>query len=368
MSALVSPPPAVPHAAVVPPQDAAGRLGAVDAARAVGILLIMAGHLPGLPEWLMRAIYSMHVPLFFWLSGWLLEPRRLAAPASAVAAGVGRSLLVPYGLFFLVSWLYWLATRGLGERAAKFAGVAWHDPWLGFLQGIGPAMPINPTLWFFPCLVVTVLAFHLSARAVGGRVGPGRAVLVALAAFGVLALVPAPAARWPWGLDIVPAALGFYALGHACRGLLPHLGTDGVRRAALAVLVGIGPVWAWAAARQGPVDLQHLAFGDGVPGFVAVALAGIACCVALGRLLPDVAPVRWLGRNTLILFPTHVLAYNLLSGVGKLVLGLSPAVMAGPAWQVALFAVTLAMSVPTVWVFRHVLARIDRALTPAPAG
>jgi hypothetical protein len=99
-------------------------------------------------------------------------------------------------VFFVVSWLNWLATRGLGERAARFAGVAWHDPWIGVLQGIGPAMSINPTLRFFPCLVATVLAFHLSARVAGGGLGPGRAVLVALASFGVLALAPAPAARW----------------------------------------------------------------------------------------------------------------------------------------------------------------------------
>jgi hypothetical protein len=93
----------VPGGAALPPREATGCLAAVDAARAAGILLIMAGHLPGLPDWLIRPIYSMHVPLFFWLAGWMLEPRRLAGSASGVAAGVGRSLLVPCALCSLSS-------------------------------------------------------------------------------------------------------------------------------------------------------------------------------------------------------------------------------------------------------------------------
>ncbi|MDR5790074.1 acyltransferase family protein [Caballeronia sp. LP003] len=48
----------------------------IDAARGIGIVLVVLGHAIGLPEWLFRVIYSCHMPLFFFLSGYLFNGKR----------------------------------------------------------------------------------------------------------------------------------------------------------------------------------------------------------------------------------------------------------------------------------------------------
>jgi acyltransferase len=207
------------------PLRAAARVDWVDGARAIGILLVMVGHLQALPTWLGQLIFSLHVPLFFWLSGWLCDP---AAGAGSARTGVGttlRRLAVPYALFFGLSWAYWMLTRGHPSRSVDHGALHWSEPWVGFVLGIGPQMIVNPTLWFFPCLIATTILFGLLARS-AARLGAGSAAAtaaIAVLAAALLAILPAPSARWPWGLDIVPSALLLFALGHACRIVWPVL-------------------------------------------------------------------------------------------------------------------------------------------------
>lgn len=360
MSALVHPP--QPTVALAP-TAAAARVDWMDGARAIGILLVMVGHLQGLPTWLGQLIFTMHVPLFFWLSGWLCDP---AAGVGSARTGVGatlRRLAVPYALFFGLSWAYWMLTRGHPGRSIDQGALHWSEPWVGFVLGIGPEMIVNPTLWFFPCLITTTIAFGLLARS-AARVGAGPAAAtaaIAVLAAALLAILPAPTARWPWGTDIVPSALLLFALGHACRIVWPVLAPWFVRAGVAATLgwSGVAAAWAAAALACGPVDLQYLAYGSSPWAFVVVALLGIATVLRVAHRLPVGPTVRWLSRNTLILFPTHVILYNLLGGIGKVVVGWDAATLHSAGVQLAVLAATLVLSVPTVAVCRRLLHAVD---------
>lgn len=53
-----------------------GRDARIDAAKGLGIFLVVLGHAKGLPEWWVVLIYSFHVPLFFcYLVGLLARIR-----------------------------------------------------------------------------------------------------------------------------------------------------------------------------------------------------------------------------------------------------------------------------------------------------
>jgi acyltransferase len=354
------------------PLRAAARVDWVDGARAIGILLVMVGHLQALPTWLGQLIFSLHVPLFFWLSGWLCDP---AAGAGSARTGVGttlRRLAVPYALFFGLSWAYWMLTRGHPSRSVDHGALHWSEPWVGFVLGIGPQMIVNPTLWFFPCLIATTILFGLLARS-AARLGAGSAAAtaaIAVLAAALLAILPAPSARWPWGLDIVPSALLLFALGHACRIVWPVL-APGLARTGVAATLGwsvVTAAWGAAALARGPVDLQALAYGGSPWAFVVVALLGIAAVLRVAHHLPVGPTVRWLSRNTLILFPTHVILYSLLTGIGKVVIGWDAATLHSAVGQLAILAATLVLSVPTVAVCRRLLDAADaRAVRTAGA-
>ncbi|MBU9825037.1 acyltransferase family protein, partial [Rahnella perminowiae] len=65
----------------------------VDCAKGLGILSVIAGHVfTGLPS---EIIYLFHMPLFFFIGGYLFKPR---APKTYLLSKA-KKLLVPYVLF-----------------------------------------------------------------------------------------------------------------------------------------------------------------------------------------------------------------------------------------------------------------------------
>ena len=120
------------------------RLPFIDAAKGIGILLVVLGHSPGLPPFGVVLIYSFHMPLFFFISGFVQTATRSATPAGEVIRRNARSLLIPYLFFFAVSLVYWMATRGLGTRAGKFVGIGIVDALKGLVTGLSSDLFVNP--------------------------------------------------------------------------------------------------------------------------------------------------------------------------------------------------------------------------------
>lgn len=76
------------------------RIGYIDAAKGLGIILIVLGH-SQLPQIIIDWIFSFHVPLFFIISGFFMRKKSII---DEVKSG-GKSLLLP---FFIVCLLYGL--------------------------------------------------------------------------------------------------------------------------------------------------------------------------------------------------------------------------------------------------------------------
>ena len=78
----------------------------VDWLRAFGIFLVVWGHSLGIPDSVHQAIFSFHMPLFFFLSGLLLL-KRLEFSFPPYVKQCARSLLRPYFFFAIIGYLYW---------------------------------------------------------------------------------------------------------------------------------------------------------------------------------------------------------------------------------------------------------------------
>lgn len=332
------------------PAEASPRFAAIDRAKAIGIVLVVLGHAPGLPEPLGNLIYGFHMPLFFFLSGFLLSRRRLDSGFGSYVVRLLRSLGLPYLGFFALSWGYWLATRNLGARAAKFAGMAWSDPLAGLASGIGGEIVVNVTLWFFPCLMTTALLYYLARKVLGA--------LAALGLFGGLGLLDVLCVdylpgRLPWGLDNAWTALAFYALGQWLRGRpLPAWTPE---RRGLLLTAGGSFVLLTLALSQitGRVDLNSADFGAQPLLYFPMALSGIAAVLAVAKVLPDGALIRWLAANTLLIFPSHPIVVNFLSGLGKLVFGMPEGFATTPAFGLGASVMAVAVCAPFAGLLRR---------------
>ena len=368
-------------------RPAAADFAFIDNAKAIGIVLVVLGHARGMPGAFYELVYSFHMPLFFALSGYLVSPANLALAPLAHLRRSLRTIGLPYLVFFAISYGYWLATRGHGARAAKFAGLSATDPLPGFVSGIGVDMIVNPVLWFFPCLFVVTLLYYLARRRFGAGV-----VLVASAALAIgwiEGVVPQLPMRLPYGLDIGLAVLVFYAAGAWARtagyppqpdgggkaagiGARPDPHADGRphgRAAMWATLIVSAAVTAALTAVNGKVDVNVLGFGIHGWPFVISGLAGTLMTITIGRLFTAGRATRWLAANSLIIFPLHTLMFNAFSGAGKLLMHSTEALDMTVPGSLLFAAAALLLSVPAAAILRRLVpamfSRHGRRLKPA---
>lgn len=316
----------------------------IDAAKGVAIVLVVLGHAKGIPPWFTVLAYSFHVPLFFVLSGWLSH-RRDAYSTRQLLDTLVRTLLVPYFVFFLIAYAYWLLTRNIGEKALRWGQLPWWDPLAGLLSGIGPQLYVHPALWFLPALFVTALAYQLLRK----MLQPEMIALLSLpSALTWILAFPSTGLRLPFALDVLPVALLFYAVG-AVAGRSVSLPRT-VRMGCTAAMLVAVP-WLLLAWSNGRVDINQLRFGASAWKFIVASLLGTSVVLLASPLAARSAALQWIGRNTLLILCTHILVFFVLSGVASLA-GLFPAgSKPGALWAIAVSAISIALCVPMRWLF-----------------
>ena len=318
----------------------------IDAAKGVAIALVVLGHAKGIPREFTVLVYSFHVPLFFLLSGWLSR-RRSAQTAAQMLSTLSRTLLLPYVFFFFMAYGYWLLTRQIGEKALRWGQVPWWEPLGGLLTGIGPQLYVHPALWFLPALFTTALTYFFLAKKLPPSI---ILVLALLLVMPWIAFFPGTGLRLPFALDVLPAALFFYACG-VLAGRAISLPRSILVGSALAAMLLVP--WLWLAWSNGRVDINQLRFGASAWKFILASLLGTSMVLSMSPLAARSAVLRWMGRNTLLILCTHILVFFVLSGLAS-VLGLFAAgSKPGLAWALGISVVSIALCVPLRRLFLH---------------
>ncbi len=172
------------------------RLSWLDALRGFGIILITLGHL-GCFELCERYIYSFHVPLFFFISGYLYKSN---IPLKAYVKKKTLSILVPFiawnVMSSMVEFLLGYNTQRTFFRMITYKGmVCWNSP-----------------LWFLLVLFFTEVLFKLLDKI--NQKTYFKFVIIALCLL-IFALIGD--IRLTLKLNLVPYALVFYTMGNIMR-------------------------------------------------------------------------------------------------------------------------------------------------------
>lgn len=292
----------------------------LDILKGMAIVLVVAGHVlnrspwptPELREaaaWLVRWLYSFHIPLFFLLAGALFKP---PGPGGAWPYALRRyvRLMLPFGVYALLYRLaFYPGDPGLGAGMARL-----------YLWGNHTALAALPTqevLWFFPCLLVLGL-LALAARALLRQ----RPVVCLATLFAVQM-----AALWLWSgwdlrgltpyyLEVALVSLWFFALGYLGRRRLAEPVPAPGRALRLVAALALSAVLAglFATRPYESLDLLRLKLWE-MPLMDLSALAGAAFCLLLAGALESGAArlaeaLRLLGRASLPIFGMHMLVIS----------------------------------------------------------
>lgn len=267
----------------------ADRLKWVDAAKGVGIILVVAGHV-----WtrgpVRDAIYAFHMPLFFLLSGYLVRP----APMRRLIEAQARTLLVPFAVFSLLLVAADFAIEGARGVRPIFAG--WGEAAYTILLRTDLLRGPFGILWFVPCLFLARLLWNTLATRWPQPVAPvwPAVVLVLLGS----AWLIGPGVPSPFGIAALPAALALFWVGQLWR-RAPAISSGAafvIVVAALALLPFLPPL-----------NLRGGDYAVPILSLAAATLVSIALCLALMRQRPPLlAALAWVGRASLVIMFVHI--------------------------------------------------------------
>lgn len=191
---------------------ATNRNHTVDILRGCAIFFVVFGHVTHNVE-LRTYIWGFHIPIFFFLSGLLFKKEKFLCFRNFLASRF-KSLLVPYAIFYLLTYIYWL----LVERHVRGADVMPLNQLLGLVYGTYDMkfMMFNGALWFIPCLFSMEISFWLLAKCKRKWC----MLFLSLISY-VIGLYMSAVIRWlPWGICAALIGIVYYCLGYLSKGLL----------------------------------------------------------------------------------------------------------------------------------------------------
>ncbi len=176
-----------------------GKIVWIDVLKGLGILLVVVGHIWG--GTLTALIYIFHMPLFFYISGYLLKP---TVDYKLFLTHKAKSLLVPYLIYLIILYLIYYGFPDLTRKglSSYFYKLVMGGKLLGGGLGI---------FWFVTCLFFTQQVVNYSLTKFKART-----VMFIMLFFLALSYINSlwmPNFWLPWNLNVVLAAAPIYFIG-----------------------------------------------------------------------------------------------------------------------------------------------------------
>lgn len=283
------------------------RINKIDILRAIGIILMILGHVFVFFGKFDRYIHTFHMPLFFIISGFLFKSKTDSSLHKLILQKAKR-LLIPYFSFAVINYIAWLFLEK-GEHA-------WYKPLLNLVTYNTSGLPICGALWFLTTLFWTEIFYLIIDRLV--KNSRMRSVLVISIAVTVSLIQNKVTFRLPLTIDTGLVCMGFYEIGRLCK-LHGEAVYKKMKDYSLGKTLGIGLLLAFINAVLAFVN-PYVNIKSGWYGFVPLfwinALLGVAACymltLLLDRILKDTNPLKRylisIGTGSIVFFGFNQLA------------------------------------------------------------
>jgi acyltransferase len=288
------------------------RLNYIDYMKGIGILMVILGHMSELPNSIRIYIYSCHMPLFFFISGYLFNSNKNREFIPFLRKKTF-SLLLPYVYLQLLLLLFYSAADIFSESSHNFIE---HLSTILYGNVLYQTNYIN-TPWFLICLFTVDLIFQRITILTKNNLK--FIFLIALISsligysLSLLDLV-----RLPYTLDVTFTAITFYSFGYIFKytNIIHKLK---VRITMFTLLIIniifliLNNLWATNSLLvDGRVDMIYLKYGNYFFFYIA-ALAGIIFIYYFAnQLSKKISILNYLGQNSLVIMVFHIPVYIVL--------------------------------------------------------
>lgn len=281
------------------------RIDWIDVAKGIGMLLVIISHVEehfvGTPMAVLKGpIYTFHMPLFFFVSGYLFSTKK---SFREFFKNKCKRILVPYfclGTILVLFDIYWQGKNPFG------------NPWFKMDKFLGGMLRLIYqcrfwTLWFIACLFFLNIFFYVIVRY--GKTEKVRAASVLLLAIAGLTYYKIGGGGLFWNIDVCLTAMPFFYIGYLCRK------TDFVdakilkNRFKWLLFIGFIAVDMVCYIVNLTMTGQFLEFWGNLYGFAPLtylgAFAGIFAVIILADACHGFVPLRYLGENTMLFYAWH---------------------------------------------------------------
>ena len=296
------------------------RFDYLDAAKGIGILLTVLGHVGFDGDRMLFFIFSFHMPLFFIVSGMLSA----TGPKRAFKETLKRkalSLIVPYAIFSVLGIVIYFVMNGLNFfskdgltmlRSMAFESVTlkglfvlWFFPVMFFagllLEGVAKKLNgyVNLTLCVIAVIVLTLFGRKAELFLQGNYDTAWKCALINLGLVAVRTVIA-----------LVFMIAGFY-FGRfvSQKGIVEKVSGTAYKKA-FSVIGGL-VLWGilfFTSWENGSVDFASIHFSNGVVYFFN-AFLGTAGCLMISVGLTGLKPLLWAGRNSVGIMVSHLNFY-----------------------------------------------------------
>ncbi|MBT3191553.1 MAG: acyltransferase family protein [Verrucomicrobia bacterium] len=271
----------------------------IDNARALGILLVVLGHVWSAPPLLLKWIYSFHIPALFVLSGYTFEGSRASSSFRSCLESRTQRLMIPYlfwGGLFIVPSVLTGQTTSLWNLGKRIAGTLYCAGSTDLTFNCSP-------IWFLSCLwCVSLLGVCLTRTPARMRL-----LLSLLSLFFGFVIARQGNFRWPWNLDVAFIGLFFFQ----CGALLSHFSYFDKSHRFSAYTILAASILTVSLSIINPVSIFVGALQLGQTWlFLASSLCGTLLLFEVAKLLPSNRWLTLIGCSTIPILALNYWAHD----------------------------------------------------------
>lgn len=314
------------------------RLDYLDIAKGFSIALVVLGHI--IPEGnslLRNWIYSFHMPIFFIISGYLINLSKKDIPITKFITKKFNTLIIPYISFALINYFFIMYNLYIQQELDQKTLITY---FIYIIKFCG-----RSAIWFLPCLFICEVLFKLLTYRISNK-------YLRLIIISILFIITFFIKAEPDTLLLVLlrsfTALGFITIGNLLYKPITNINLN------FFILIILFSITVLLALSNGSVDLFALKFNN-IIMYTVNSILGSLALIFLSKKISFSVFFKYIGKNSLIIMGTHILIINFINTFLVNTLALSFAYVYPSRYHILLLSIVLLIEIPIIFIFNNYL-------------